>query len=211
MTPVRWIPVVALCFLTNAAPAARAQASRADATGSLPTWTIFTAMNLATVEGPTDANKEPLAGMVFGAALDWRLNDTFMFQPELQYAQKGYQYGLVTPIRLRLTYVEAPMLLRASTDMLDNGMRLYALFGPSLAMLRSCAASVGTANGKCNVLSQNMSTMDFGLVAGFGLDFKIRSSTWTTSLRYNWGLEDMDKSSAEARTRSFNLMLGWRI
>jgi outer membrane protein with beta-barrel domain len=205
MKRARSILVPALCGLVVLAPGARSQAPE-----RLPSWTIFAALNLANIEGPNEVNKEPLLGRAFGIALDWRMNSVFMFQPELQYTEKGYQYDPGNVVKLKLTYVEIPLLIRASTEPAENGMRLYGIAGPSVGMRRSCSASVGSASGKCNALAQNMSTMDFGLVGGFGLDFRIRSSNWTSSLRYSLGLMDTDKGNASAKTRALNLMLGWR-
>jgi hypothetical protein len=202
--------VAATCAAIVGTAPAGAQTPRAAA-ASPPSWTIFGGATLATVEGPGDMNKEPLAGRAFGAALDWSINSTFMFQPEVQYAEKGYQYNQGIPVRLKLTYVELPLLLRASTAPLDNGTRLYGLLGPSLAMRRSCGASVGSANSKCNVLAQNMSTMDFGMVAGFGLDFRMLALKWTASVRYSLGLSDQDRTGQSAKTRALNLLLGLRL
>jgi hypothetical protein len=207
----RIFPIVALITGTVVISTAPASAQGPGAPPSPPTWTIFGGATLATVEGPNDLNKEPLMGMAFGVALDWKINSTFMFQPELQYAEKGYQYNQAVPVRLKLTYVEVPLLLRASTVPLQNGTRLYGLFGPSLAMRRSCGASVGSASSKCNVLAQNMSTMDFGMVAGFGLDFRVLSSKWTASLRYDLGLSDQDRTGQSSKTRALNLLLGLRL
>lgn len=210
MNRILWIFALTACGGAIGAATAGAQASGAAA-ASPPTWTIFGGATLATVEGPNDLNKEPLAGKAFGVALDWKINSIFMFQPELQYAEKGYQYNQSVPVRLKLTYVEIPLLLRVNTAMLENGTRLYGLFGPSLAMRRSCGASVGSANSKCNVLAQNSSTMDFGMVAGFGLDFKLLSSRWTASLRYDLGMSDQDRTGQSAKTRALNLLLGLRL
>ena len=197
---------ISIFRLTIAASAAHAQANP-----DVPGWTIFGAMNYATVEGIEAVNKEPLLGKAFGVALDWRINDVFMFQPELQYSQKGYQYDPYVAIKLKLTYIEVPLLFRASTPMLENGMRLYALAGPSVAMRRSCDASVGSASGKCNELSQGAKTMETGLLLGFGLDFKIHASTLTTSLRYNRGLSDIQRTDGQAKSRALSLLLGWRL
>jgi hypothetical protein len=191
--------------------AAGALQVRAQAPATKASWTIYAAVNYATVEGIQEVNKEPMTGKGFGVALDWRLNDVFMFQPELQYTEKGYQYDPYVPIKLKLTYIEVPFLMRASTEVSDNGMRLYALAGPTLAMRRSCDASVGSASGKCNTLSQGMTTMDTGILLGFGLDFKVRSSTLTTSLRYDRGLSDIQKTDTQAKSRAFSLLLGWRL
>lgn len=107
------------CGGALASTPAGAQTSAAAA-ASPPTWTLFGGATLSTVEGPNDQNKEPLMGLAFGIALDWKINSTFMFQPELQYAEKGYQYNQGVPVRLKLTYVEIPLLLRASTAPLEE-------------------------------------------------------------------------------------------
>ena len=201
---------IACCAIVTAA-AAEAQAPFTTAAGPSPTWTLLAGATLATVEGPSDLNKEPLMGMAVGAALDWPISSLFMFQPELQYVEKGYKYDPGVPVRLKLTYMEVPLLLRANSTPLENGTRLYGLLGPSLAMRRSCGASVGSANSKCNVLAQNMSTMDFGMIAGVGLDFRALSSKWTASLRYNLGLSGQDRSGEMAKTRAMILLLGLRL
>ncbi|HVT38386.1 MAG TPA: porin family protein [Gemmatimonadaceae bacterium] len=206
MKPASWIFALSISGAAARAPLALAQPPATKAS-----WTIYAAVNYATVEGIQEVNKEPMTGKGFGVALDWRLNNVFTFQPELQYTEKGYQYDPYVPIKLKLTYIEVPLLLRASTEMADNGMRLYALAGPTLAMRRSCDASVGSASGKCNTLSQGMTTMDSGLLLGFGLDFRIRSSTLTTSLRYDRGLSDIQKTDGQAKSRAFSLLLGWRL
>ena len=216
MPPVRAIAVLALCGTVTLTSLAGAQvtgtpAARDVPARNLPTWTVFGALNYATIEGTQDINKAPVVGRAFGVGLDWKLNSIFMLQPELQYTEKGYQYDPYVVVRLKLSYIEVPLLLRANTAPLDNGMRLYALAGPSVSMRRSCNASVGKESGKCNQLSQDLSTMDTGLVAGLGLDFRIRESEWTTSLRYNRGLSDIEKTPGQSKTRTLSLMMGWRV
>ena len=203
----------AACGLAAVAVAADAQAPPRQAQGAsnLPTYTIFMGMNFADVDGPTFPNKEAVTGMALGVGMDWRLNAALMLQPELQYSQKGYQYNPSgVAVKLRLTYIEVPLLLRANTPVLENGMRLYGLFGPAIAMRSSCGANVGSSQGKCNQLSTDLSSMDYGLVGGLGMDFRIRSTKWTASLRYDLGKADIDKTDdGSAKSRALSLLLGW--
>jgi hypothetical protein len=206
-------PLLAACGLALLALPARAQspARQAQSVSNLPTYTLFMGMNLADVEGPTFPNKEAVTGMAFGIGMDWKLNTALMLQPELQYSQKGYQYNPSgVAVKLRLTYIEVPVMLRANTPVLENGMRLYGLFGPAIAMRSSCGANVGSSRGLCNQLSADLSSMDYGIVGGLGMDFRIRSAKLTASLRYDLGKADIDKTEdGSAKSRALSLLVGW--
>lgn len=62
--------------------------------------------------------------------------------------------GMAFPARLKLAYVEIPpSSARARCRWRTGRASTYGLFGPSLAMRRSCGASVGSASSTCNVLA----------------------------------------------------------
>ena len=151
-------------------------------------------------------------GAITGVYLQFPLQDVFAIRPELLFSLKGGSTVATIGakgeqnIAIELAYVELPVLFRVSFP--TGSIRPVLFGGPALAIQIGCdfSFSDGTRS-TCGQDSLNMvRSWDFGLVAGGGVEKRLRRATIALEARYTAGtrsiLEDVD-----IRNRAFGLVL----
>ncbi len=150
-------------------------------------------------------------GAITGAYLQFPLHDIFAIRPELLFSLKGgstvANIGEETNIDIELAYIELPVLFRVSFP--TGSIRPVLFGGPALAIQIGCdfSFSVDSTRSTCGEDSlNNVRSWDFGLVAGGGVEKRLRRATIALEARYTAGtrsiLEDVD-----LRNRAFGLVL----
>ncbi len=150
-------------------------------------------------------------GAITGAYLQFPLHDIFAIRPELLFSLKGgstvANIGEETNIDIELAYIELPVLFRVSFP--TGSIRPVLFGGPALAIQIGCdfSFSVDSTRSTCGQDSlNNVRSWDFGLVAGGGVEKRLRRATIALEARYTAGtrsiLEDVD-----LRNRAFGLVL----
>jgi hypothetical protein len=183
-----------------------------DGRGAL---TVYAGYTWATLKGDSVPGPTHRFGVIAGASVTWQLAGRFAFQPELQFVQKGddqvstYQGGTYTT-RIRLNYVEVPLLVRVSGDAI-RGITPYVVGGPQFAFKAGCGVDVTGLPGSytCDDLPA-VESSDWGVVVGGGADFTVAGRALTLSARYDRGLKDAFADN-EAKTETVVVMLGWRL
>jgi hypothetical protein len=195
--------------------ATSAIAATAGAQMERPGFTVYGGFTSATLHGDSVPGPMHTGGFVVGAALAWRVANHVALQPELQYVQKGDDEtdsfsGGVFSEHIRLNYIEVPVLLRISGDAI-RGVTPYLIGGPQMSFKASCSIDVKGLPGNytCRDLPPAEST-DWGAVVGGGLDVPVMGYAVSIGARYDWGLKDAFKDN-QAKTRTFSLLLGWRV
>jgi hypothetical protein len=140
-----------------------------------------------------------------GVLVNIPLNDRFSLQPEVLYSQKGTHEDN-SSTRVRLSYVDVPVLLRMATG--AGGLFLEA--GPQVGYLAGSEASIDTRKPLARVTSDfagSYPPFDVGYAAGFGYQLP---NGLGLGLRANGGLRHVLKGATAddtARNLAFQLYL----
>ncbi|HEY7474953.1 MAG TPA: porin family protein [Vicinamibacterales bacterium] len=155
---------------------------------------------------PELASMEQLTGFVGGASFFVTRSRLGGWQVEALLHQKGARNLLRIDDKLRLTYLEFPVLLHG--DFYRRGPRgLFFVAGPAFAV--NLRASY-TDDGETEDVTEDIENFDIGLVAGGGVELR----RLTVEARYTWGLrkpfQDGDLSGS-FKNRAFSVMVGYRF
>lgn len=162
------------------------------------------------VEG-VDINFDKRTGLVAGAFVVWPAEARVALQLEALYSQKGARFDEQgSTFDVDVDYLDVPILARVSTP-LTTGTRLYAFGGPLLAFrLRARGETLFDGEGENGDISDEVEPIDFGLVAGAGVEF----GRMLVDARYTWGLKALNKEDTDevkVKSRVFSIMAGFRF
>ena len=147
------------------------------------------------------------AGLMLNADLD----RIFGIQTGAAYSQEGTGVDVVGSTvegTIKVDYIRVPLLLKARAELRGSKLRPYAVVGPSMGIKIKCRveASDGSqsASSACDdpSVGLNLTTADFGLVLGLGLDFE----RFSAGFRYVPGLRSIDDTSNDAAEVHNNLL-----
>ena len=181
------------------------------------TMGLYGGMNYTTAEGKDVSGPGYRDGLVGGAFLVWRMSDMFGLQPEVQFSQEGTKFsqlsgGTSYAGDLKLDYIQIPLLLRISPPLERETVEWHMLVGPFVAFKSSCGVSMTPrAPGQptsCGDLG-SLNSIDYGAMAGIGVDFKVGAQFLTFSTRYHMGVPDVVKDNA-GKNRGFTFVVGTR-
>jgi hypothetical protein len=195
-------------LLLAAPPVLLAQAGRKHlAVGVYGGWDR-TSLHGPDIPGPLHTN-----GALGGAFLQWRLVSHLDFQPEIQFVQKGNrevdnQGGGVFALRIRLNYVEIPLLVRVSGPVLGGRITPFLLGGPEVAFKAGCRLKTFGLTGTftCADLPKAKS-YDYGVIGGAGVDVGVGRAHFALSARYDHGLLDVFEGN-DPQNRAISVVLG---
>ncbi len=160
-----------------------------------------------------DVSFDRRVGLVAGAFMLVPMTDTFGFQVEGLYSQKGARFeedgfeGSVT-----LDSFDVPVLARYTIpSSTDTSFHLFA--GPSFGF-RVSAKSKSSFDGEAEEdedISDDLEAVDVGVVVGAGLEF----GRFVVDGRYTHGLTNLNKAEdnlgVEIKSRVFSIMAGFRF
>ena len=159
-----------------------------------------------------DVSFDRRVGLVAGAFMLVPMTDTFGFQVEGLYSQKGAKFeedGFEGS--LKLDSFDVPVLARYTIpSSTDTSFHLFA--GPSLGFKLS-AKSKTSFDGEDDEedISDDVAGVDFGVVIGAGLEF----GRFVVDGRYTHGLTNLNKAEdndgVETKSRVFSIMAGFRF
>jgi hypothetical protein len=144
-------------------------------------------------------------------------------QPEILYATKGFDArethdGLEISSKYKITYFEIPILV---SYRLFSGKKIESLLllGPYFGFPGK-VREIQTAGEQTEVreLGDNLKKMDFGVVIGFDIRYRLKSLYFILAARYNRGLSNISRDIQEVsydldeddtiKNKSFSLMFG---
>ncbi|MFI5312190.1 MAG: porin family protein [Gemmatimonadales bacterium] len=176
---------------------------------------LYLGASVSTLHGVDVPGPTHTSGFAVGAFARWGLGDHFAFQPELQFIQKGDNQVDIAGTQtfttaLRLSYVEVPLLFRLRGEQM-GGLVPFLVVGPALAVRAGCSVDVRGLAGSysCNNLPERES-LDYGAIAGGGVDLTVGGRTFTISARYDWGVKDAFRNN-DAKNRALSVLLGIRL
>ncbi|MGW8282824.1 MAG: porin family protein [Gemmatimonadota bacterium] len=140
-------------------------------------------------------------GFVGGVFANLGLGEMWFIQPEVLYAAKGASFEGET---LAVDYLEVPVLFGAAFPISNSAFKPMLFAGPSIAFKLSCDDS----GFDC---SDDVKSVDFGLVFGGGIQYALENLTLFFDARYDLGLTDVnddDTEFVEVKNRSWQFMAG---
>lgn len=175
---MRILPVIIAAFLFTGIAGAQHGSSPAGHV----TFGVKGGINFYNIRNNNTTSDDYRTGYNIGILGHIHRNSQWAVQPELVYSAQGAK-------NLNLDYLNIPVLIQY---MFDNGFRLQA--GPQLGFL------VSSDN------NDNYSTVDIAL--SVGASYVVPSTGFGIDLRYNYGLNDINKNSdIESSNRGLQLGL----
>lgn len=193
-------------------------AARAQSPLPHPSFGVIGAVNLSTVGGNDVSGVDNKVGFSLGGFVRIPMSPMWSFQPELEYAAKGYKVndnpgGTPLTGTFDLKYVEMPLLFRVAAPSTPSG-QFYGEFGPALAAKVDCTIS-GTSGGlsmssSCDNFGVNVKSFDVGAMFGAGYEFPMGSHALSIGVRYNYGLVQLTDGK-DIKNRNLQFVAGLRF
>ena len=140
-------------------------------------------------------HRKPMLSFQVGAFSTFSLGKRFGLQPELLFAQQGLDYStayLYDDIRykINISYLQLPLLLRYKVATPKNWQPVFFV-GP-YGSVKLKAARITKMEGKRERTKvDNVRGSDVGIVAGFSVDYVLRSGRMVFDLRSSFSLTNM--------------------
>ncbi len=155
------------------------------------------------VQGSGFTGRNDFAGGLF---LTIPAGPTFAVQPELLYVPKGAQVsgseGAITYTgKVKLDYVEIPLLARVKVPLENAAVRPMLFAGPYVAFKTSCKVEVsgygisGSSDCGAGAPQDSVKSTDFGLTFGGGLELPLGGVSAFVDARYDLGLTSLDATA----------------
>jgi hypothetical protein len=171
-----------------------------------------------------DVQTNSRARFVVGVFAGFEIAENFGVQPELAYAQKGAKTeseivdpvgGLITLTQTTsIDYLEllVPAYLRIKVNNEKVKPRLYA--GPTFGLPLNCKVKTDRSVGEplptvdCK---DDVTSFDFGLLFGFGLELGSGPGKFAVDLRYELGLANISEleDDPSKKNRSLQILVGY--
>lgn len=170
-----------------------AQEIDSKTSSNAPSFGIKGGVNLSNLYVKDVDDENVLLGFNVGMFAELPITSSISIQPELGIATKGSEVTYNNAFaegatKFRLTYIEAPLLLRAN---ITENFNIH--FGPYAAYLINSKITNENANGATtseeDLNEDDLNRFDLGLAAGFGFEF----GGFGLGARYNYGLTTVGK------------------
>ena len=151
-------------------------------------------------------NSDIRVGFSAGAFGNYFLNNALAIQGEINYEQKG---GKSESVESRYDYLSVPVLLKYSLGKSNNtSLRFNINVGPYAGYLLSAE---NETEGITIDMKDNSKTMEFGAIAGFGMEYPIGNQNLTMDLRLSLGLTGYDKDNSTPKNKYVGITLGYQF
>jgi len=157
---------------------------------------------------------ENKVGFMGGGFVDIGLGGIISVRPEVAYVQKGAkQSDAGDELKLKLDYIEVPVLLVVSVPTGGGMVKPEFFAGPAIAFKASCKFT-GTSGGQSATancddpgVDSPIKSTDFGVMFGAGVAVR----NFMASVRYDLGLTKIDDSTdpGNIKNRAFMILVGW--
>jgi hypothetical protein len=165
-------------------------------------------------------NSDLYQGFMAGGFLEYNAGKTISLQTEFNYQKKGGKFtsiseGAESVVRREFDYLTVPFLVKGNLH--DKGLSenwdLSLFAGPYLGFLTSAHTNIKTGNGTSSADIDNQAEKtDLGAVFGGGVSYKLNSGgAIIAELRYQMGLNKIDKLDPDLRNKGMGLTIGYRF
>jgi hypothetical protein len=166
----------------------------------------------------------PVLGLQLGVFYTLRLSDTFNFQPEFYYSQRGYQFDHTalynSNYSLNINYVELPILFEYVLP-LNWSFKPGIIAGPYASLKISSDKQIQLVDKEITGIVSSVNSIDYGLVFALGAEFNVWNGQIILDLRINWGFSNVMNQPDEfislsgnpgtVKTRAVMFMTGYRF
>jgi len=205
---VRYLAVVVpVALLVGASPGA---AQKVKPIWVAPSIGLVAGANFATFTGSDASGAKTHVGLAVGGEATINFSPTLFIQPQLLYSMKGAQQSFAdTTVKVKLNYVELPLLLGLRLASVQGQVRPYLVAGPTAAYMASCRVglSVGSLSSEAACASGSTSSFDFGVTGGAGVEVATGRVTLSLAARYFRGFSSPIKNS-NIKNAGFNAAVG---
>jgi hypothetical protein len=165
-------------------------------------------------------NVDLYQGYLAGGFMEYKLGNKLSLQTEVNYQRKGAKYtsdilGSVSTIKREFNYITVPLLVKGTVhdNQLGDNWDLTLFTGPYLGFLTSAHSNIKTGNNSTSVDMENIAEKtDWGMVIGGGVIYKLgNGGALVAELRYQMGLNKIDKEDTDLRNKGMGITLGYRF
>jgi hypothetical protein len=165
-------------------------------------------INLANVNVTPTTTTDSRTGFIIGGLADINIGNVMGVTSGLRFVMKGYtSTSQGVTFKEKFNYLEIPILLKARFPLTE--VKPYVHGGPVLGI--NLAATEEQSNGQQtqNVdVSNSVESIDFGLLFGAGLDFKIASKTALfIQFGYQLGLSNWLKNNTTVTAKNYGIQI----
>ena len=180
-------------------------------------------MNFSTFGGGDDATTEDIestSGPVAGVFLNLNPNGFWSIQPEVHWSQmgaKGSEDGFEA--KLKLTYIQVPILARVNFAGTAGGLRPHFLIGPAVAFNLGCDYEVEAGGqefeGDCDEEDTDIGEIkdfEFAAVFGAGVGLPLGPGEFSVDGRLYQGLTsifDSEDDDGDLKNEAWQIMAGF--
>lgn len=176
----------------------------------------------STLSQDPDRDAQSLVGFALGGFARFAFPAGFSVQPELLFVRKGAKYeftedGTAFEEKVKLDYLEVPVLLRYDLARPGGGIAPYFFAGPSVGIEVACnlsAEAEGTDfEEACDEIPGfGTESIDVGATGGAGVGFPAGPGTLFVEARYTFGLTNIDtRDESETKNRSGAVLVGYGV
>jgi hypothetical protein len=183
---------------------------------------IHAAANLETQAelGQLWNNVDLYQGFLAGGFLEYKIGNKLSLQTELNYQKKGAKLtsdlqGSESTVRREFNYITVPLLLKGTfhDNQLGDNWDLTIFTGPYLGYLTSAHSNIKNGSNTAAVdIEKQAEKTDLGVILGGGVIYKLANGgAVIAELRYQMGLNQIDKLDPDLRNKGMGLTLGYRF
>lgn len=165
-------------------------------------------LNLANVSITPSQTSNSRTGLIIGGVLDIGISNNIGVTGGLRYIMKGFQTtSQGVTFTDKLNYLEVPVLLKVKFPLTE--VKPYVVGGPVLGIRVSASEEQSNGQQTADVDASNAyESIDFGLLFGGGLDFKIAAKTdLFIQAGYSFGLSNIYKQTTTVTVKNYGIQL----
>ena len=171
-----------------------------------------------------EGTSNPVFGLQLGAFYTFNISDEFIFQPELCFVERGYQFDQ-TPLyninySLHINYLELPLLIEYYPP-LNWSFYPAITAGVYSSIKLSSNKTISLPNEEISGNVSSVNGFDYGIIFGIASEFPAWNGEITFDLRLNWGLANVISKPdnyislyddpGTVKTRAITFLTGYRF
>lgn len=166
-------------------------------------------INIANANQTPSTSFGSKTGFIIGGMLDASISPQFSIAPGIRFITKGNSYSGADGVASNsLSVIEIDALLKVKFPLTE--IKPYIFAGPNLGFILSATYSQTPTGGTSSSqdVSSNVETIDFGLMFGGGLDFKVAPTMDIFGqFGYSLGLSNIQKNNPASTTKTTGIQL----
>jgi|WetSurMetagenome_2_1015567.scaffolds.fasta_scaffold05444_3 hypothetical protein len=165
-------------------------------------------------------NVDLYQGYMAGGFIEYTAGSHLSLQTELNFQKKGGKYtaesaGTESVVRREFDYLTVPVLIKGNfhDQGLGDNWDLTIFTGPYMGFLTSANSKIKTGGVTTSSdINSQADKNDWGVIMGGGVSYKLSNGgAIIAELRYQMGLNEIDKQNTDLRNKGMGLTLGYRF